>query len=207
MRHLFSPRQHRCHVRSGCRRRLRPAVRAAVSPRRIARRAIGKKAGFPIEFIRLTSVDSVAPTMAGTNGAHRAAPRRVAGTREFRYGVESLGNCQWQRYELSRIESTEETDSICVRSCSAGIGHRSHLIPPGLRLCSLGFGIARLCALAISERSNNRFKFILPFRIARYFSQIFGNLHLHSTFSSDRFVSSRFNTLTATLVKYDQPRL
>lgn len=94
MRHLFSPRQHRCHVRSGCRRRLRPAVRAAVSPRRIARRAIGKKAGFPIEFIRLTSVDSVAPTMAGTNGAHRAAPRRVAGTREFRYGVESLGNCQ-----------------------------------------------------------------------------------------------------------------
>lgn len=51
----------------------------AVSPRRIARRAIGKKAGFPIEFIRLTSVDSLAPGMARTNGASR---RHVPGERE-----------------------------------------------------------------------------------------------------------------------------
>lgn len=59
-----------------------------VSLRRIARRAIGKKAGFPIGFIRLTSVDSVAPTMAGTNGAR--VVRCAACTREFRYEWKAL---------------------------------------------------------------------------------------------------------------------
>lgn len=58
-----------------------------VSPRRIARRAIGKKAGFPIGFIRL-SVDSVAPAMAGTNGAR--VVRCAACTREFRYEWKAL---------------------------------------------------------------------------------------------------------------------
>lgn len=83
---FFFSRQHRCHVRSRCRRRPRhDSARAhglacSVSPRRIARPAIGKKAGFPIEFIRLTSVDSLEPTMARTNGASRR--RRVVATNE-----------------------------------------------------------------------------------------------------------------------------
>lgn len=105
------------HVRSGCRRR-RGHGSGPVSPRRIASRAIGKKVGFPIEFIRLTSVDSVAPAMAGTNGTHRVACSR--GQRDFRYGVELPVTTL--RARLNR----EETDSICVCSRSVGIGDRLH---------------------------------------------------------------------------------
>ena len=86
-----------------------------VSPRRIARRVIGKKAGFPIGFIRLTSVDSVAPTMARTNGARVVRCAACSWNERIPLRVESIaGNCRWQRYELDRRER-EKTDSICVR--------------------------------------------------------------------------------------------
>lgn len=86
-----------------------------VSPRRIARRVIGKKAGFPIGFIRLTSVDSVAPTMARTNGARVVRCVACSWNERIPLRVESIaGNCRWQRYELDRRER-EKTDSICVR--------------------------------------------------------------------------------------------
>lgn len=76
-----------------------------VSPRRIARRAIGKKAGFPIGFIRLTSVDSVAPTMARTNGARVVCCAACSWNERIPLRVESVaGNCRWQRYELDRRE-------------------------------------------------------------------------------------------------------
>lgn len=85
-----------------------------VSPRRIARRVIGKKAGFPIGFIRLTSVDSVAPTMARTNGARVVRCVACSWNERIPLRVESIaGNCRWQRYELDRRER-EKTDSICV---------------------------------------------------------------------------------------------
>lgn len=76
-----------------------------VSPRRIARRVIGKKAGFPIGFIRLTSVDSVAPTMARTNGARVVRCVACSWNERIPLRVESIaGNYRWQRYELDRRE-------------------------------------------------------------------------------------------------------
>lgn len=104
---------------------------AAVSPRRIARRAIGKKAGFPIEFIRLTSVDSVAPAMAGTNGAHRAA----ACSRNQRIPLPS-GKRRELPVTTLRAESSRPKGPIQFAFVPVHLKFQIHLLSSGLSCVS-----------------------------------------------------------------------